>query len=140
MPYRANYPATVAEILSDRITYRPAALRAVRKLRKAKAWRGTMAHRLELFRTCARELAEAYGLPRPNVRRGVVDCYVPSANTIRLAKLSVVTLLHEFAHARGYDERQAVRWSVNLFRRLFPRSYARCQHVGHMLVATGRHD
>jgi hypothetical protein len=45
-----------------------------------------------------------------------------------------VTFLHEFAHARGFDERQACRWSINLFRRCFPRSFASCRQVGHTLV------
>ena len=46
----------------------------------------------------------------------------------------MLTYLHEFAHARGYDERGACRWSLNLFRRCFPRSFARCRPVGHTLV------
>jgi hypothetical protein len=42
--------------------------------------------------------------------------------------------LHEFAHARGADERQACRWSINLFKKCFPRSFARCRVIGHTLV------
>ena len=61
--------------------------------------------------------------------------YTPATHEIRLiGKLSVVTYLHEFAHARGADERQAVAWSVNLFARLFPRSFARLDQHGHTLV------
>jgi hypothetical protein len=61
--------------------------------------------------------------------------YRPACHTITLTgKLSVLTYLHEFAHARGADERQACRWSINLFRRCFPRSFARCRAVGHTLV------
>ena len=51
-----------------------------------------------------------------------------------LSYLSVLAYLHEFAHARGADERQACHWSINLFRRCFPRSFARCRAVGHTLV------
>jgi hypothetical protein len=61
--------------------------------------------------------------------------HTPILDLIALVgKLSVVTYLHELAHARGYDERQAVKWSVNLFRKVFPRSFARCQQEGHLLT------
>ena len=51
-----------------------------------------------------------------------------------VGRLSVVTFLHEFGHALGYGERGACRWSINLFRRCFPRSFARCRQAGHTLV------
>ena len=60
--------------------------------------------------------------------------YRPAADSITLCgRLSVVTYLHEFAHALGRDEQGAVRWSVSLFRIGFPRSFARCGRDGHML-------
>ena len=135
MPYRANYPATVAEVLDDSIRFKPAALAAVRDLARAKPWRGTPDERLAKLRRCLLELSTAYGIEPPRLTVGAIDCFIPAFQQIQLtARLSVVTFLHEFAHARGFDERQAVRWSVNLFRRCFPRSYARCRHVRHTLV------
>ena len=38
--------------------------------------------------------------------------------------LSLITYLHEFAHARGWDEIKAVRWSLSLFKRCFPKMFA----------------
>ncbi len=143
MPYRRNYPATVQEILDPAMTFRPAALRVVRAFARRRPWRGTVARRKQKFRRLNRELAAAYGIAEPRlVFQGVeADAdsgrsnYRPASHTITLAgKLSVLTYLHEFAHARGADERQACRWSVNLFRRCFPRSFARCRAVGHTLV------
>lgn len=141
MPYRANYPATVAEIIDESAKYRPAALRAVREFRRAKAWRGSVEERKAKFRTLNAALAAAYGIPEPSLACNVDESqssgssyYRPDTHSIALnGRLSVVTFLHEFAHARGFDERQAVRWSVNLFRRVFPRSFARCRQVGHTL-------
>ena len=141
MPYRANYPATVREVLDPTRKYRPAVLRAVRALRRTGAWRGTLRERQRRFARLHRRLCRAYRL---RVRLVFVNgkgssggsSYSPKGRTIRLrGRLSVVTYLHEFAHARGYDERQACAWSINLFARCFPRSLARCRHVGHMLVA-----
>jgi hypothetical protein len=134
--YRRNYPTTVAEVLSSTRTYRPEALRALRAFRSAKPWRGTEAERRTKFRRLHRELCRVYGV-RPSLTFWAreVACYVPMQNRINLPQLSVVTYLHEFVHARGADERQACRWSINLFRRVFPRSFARCRQVGHMLFA-----
>jgi len=56
----------------------------------------------------------------------------PAVITMR-GKLSVVTFLHEFAHALGRDERGACRWSINLFRSVFPEQYARLRADGHTL-------
>jgi hypothetical protein len=143
MPYRRNYPATVAEVLDPAIRFKPAALRAVRAFARSKPWRGTVARRKGKFRRLNRQLAAAYGIVRPRLVFVGVEAgapsgasnYQPLSHTITLAgKLSVLTYLHVFAHARGADERQACRWSLNLFRRCFPRSFARCRPVGHTLV------
>jgi hypothetical protein len=139
----ANYPSSVAEILDDRMTFRPDALRAVKRFARSKPWRGTVEERKAKFRRLNRDLARAYGIARPRLIFSQVQenpevgngWYQPSAHTIALVgKLSVVTYLHEFGHARGYDERKACRFSVNLFRRVFPRSFARCRPMGHVLV------
>jgi hypothetical protein len=135
MPYRANYPATVSEVLDDSMRFNPAALAAVRALARARPWRGTRAERFAKLQNLNCALASAYGLPTPRMQVGARDCFVPAMNLIVLSRrLSVVSFLHEFGHARGFDERRTCRWSINLFRRCFPRSYARCRHVGHTLV------
>jgi hypothetical protein len=143
MPHRRNYPATVAEVLDPAMRFKPAALRAVRAFARSKPWGGTVSQRKGKFRRLNRELAAAYGIRQPwlvfhNVEAGGpsgASSYRPATHTITLAgRLSVLTYLHEFAHARGADERRACRWSLNLFRRCFPRNFARCRAVGHTLV------
>lgn len=144
MPYRPNYPATVREVLDPTMTFNPAALRAVRAFARSKPWRGSNAQRLKTFRRLNRALAAAYGIAVPRLvywgnAASQTSHYRPASHTITLAgHLSVVTYLHEFAHARGHDERQACRWSINLFQRCFPRSFARCRTEGHMLVRQER--
>ena len=143
MPYRRNYPATVAEVLDPAMTFKLAALRAMRAFARSKPWQGSIAQRKSKFRRLHRALADAYGIALPRLVFQNVEAdapsgassYCPATHTITLrGKLSVLTYLHEFAHARGADERQACRWSINLFRRCFPRSFARCRAVGHTLV------
>jgi hypothetical protein len=138
MPYRRNYPSTVQEVLDPALTFKPAALRGVRAFARSKPWRGTPAERRAKFQTLHDELCRVYGLTTKLTMRvwrlRNFPHYLPGEDRIVLPQLSVVTYLHEFAHARGADEWQACRWSINLFRRCFPRSFARCRFVGHTLI------
>jgi hypothetical protein len=134
MPYRRNYPRTVAEILDATLSFKPDALRALKAFRRAKPWRGTPAERQAKFVSLHFFLCDIYQV-NPKLEIGAItDCYSPASNTVYLtSRMSVVSYLHEFGHARGWSERQTVRWSVNLFRRIFPRQFARLSHEGHML-------
>ncbi len=140
MLYQPNYPATVAEVLDPPVRFRLAVLAAVKRFARSKPYRGNMEERKRKFLALHRDLCRVYG-KRTRLTFGDLDGgdsgsshYRPSADEITLCgKLSVVTMLHEFAHALSRDERGAVRWSVNLFRACFPRSFARCQTVGHTL-------
>lgn len=146
MSQRDEYPQTVQDVLDENMTFRPAALRAVRAFARSKPWRGTIDERHWKFRALHRALCEAYGLdPQPRLIFGNdhstcsgSSCFIPAANAIVLrGRLSVVTYLHEFAHARGMRERQACRWSINVFRRCFPLSWGRARFDGHMIRADG---
>lgn len=131
MPF-ANYPATVAEVIAD-VRYRPEVLRAVRAFARSKPWRGD---RRGKMRSLHAELCRVYGVAvHLQFNRRSPACYVPGQRLINLPRVSVVSYLHEFAHALfGSCEVRACRWSINLFRRCFPRSFARCRQVGHLLV------
>lgn len=137
-----DYPNTVLECLQPNRKYSPAVLRAVKAFARSKPWRGTVTERQEKFRTLNNALAAAYSVEPPILEFGDPDadsgssCFIPATNTIRLVGLSVVSFLHEVAHARfGASERTACIWSINLFARIFPKSFARCRHDGHMLRA-----
>jgi hypothetical protein len=141
----ANYPTTVAEVLDDSATFEPACLAAMRAFKRAKPWEGNFHERASKLQVLNRELTRAYGMcqaPALIFTRGLsggLDCYNRDANRIELyadesGHLSVVTFLHEFGHARGMDEWQTCHWSVNLFRRIFPRSFERLEQVGHRLL------
>lgn len=139
---RHNYPETVIEVIDDRMRFNPAALRAVRSFARSKPWRGDIDSRKEKFHRLNHDLAEAYSMPEPDLSFGVIDgsdsgssYYHPTRHQIVLnGRLSVMTYLHEFGHARGMDEGDACRWSINLFRRCFPQSFSRLIQRGHMLV------
>ena len=137
-----QYPATVVEIPDDQMTFSSDLLQAVQCFAKLKPWKGSTESRQEKFRQLNRSMAAACGIEIPRLVFGRLDGgnaggsrYTPRIHRIIITgKLSVVTFLHEFAHALGHGEREACRWSINLFRRCFPRQYSRLVHVGHLLV------
>ena len=137
-----QYPATVVELLDDQMSYSNALLQAVKEFAELKPWQGSSKSRQEKFRQLNRSMAEAYRIEPPKLVFGRLDGgstgmsnYRPRDHRIVLVgKLSVITFLHEFGHALGYGEREACRWSINLFRKCFPRQYSRLIHVGHTLV------
>lgn len=138
MPYRANYPATVAEVLRPNRKYKPDVLRALKAFRRRKPWQGSDEERAAKLYDLHRALCAAYRkqtqlVIAPNFNG--CDCYRPRTDVICLGweRMSVVTYLHEFGHALGKDERQTCIWSINLFRRVFPRSFARCRQERHTL-------
>ena len=140
-----DYPATIDEVLEPPVKFRLQTVRAVKAFARSRPWRGSLAERAEKFQTLHRSLCGIYG-KRTALRFGLLDggcsgasSFHPGGDQIVLVgKLSVVTYLHEFAHALGRGERGAVRWSVNLFRRCSPRSFARAQAEGHMLRRSAR--
>ncbi len=137
-----QYPATVIEILDDQMTFSNDLLQAVQKFAEWKPWKGSTDSRKEKFRQLNRSMAAACRIKLPKLIFGELDGgstgdshYRPQSHRIIIVgKLSVVTFLHEFAHALGHGEREACRWSINLFRKCFPRQYSRLIHIGHTLV------
>ena len=140
MPYRPNYPASVSEVLDPSMKFRPGVLAAVKRFKAAKPYRGSLDERKLKFQSLHRDLCALFS-KTTTLTFGTLDgsdsgssSYCPGTDTITLkGKLSVVTYLHEFAHALGRDERGACKWSVNLFKRTFPVLFSRCQHDGHTL-------
>ena len=135
-----NYPQAIDEVMSPPATFKVGTIEAVRQFARSKPWRGTEEERKAKFKALHDELCRIYG-KHTTLTFGVLDggCSGLSHYAVLLdeivlvGKLSVVTYLHEFAHCLGRDERGAVRWSVSLFRRCFPRSFARCVASRHML-------
>jgi len=142
MSNRRNYPQSVDEVIDPGMTFRPGVLAAVYAFKRSYPWRGTLDERKSKFLTLHQALCAVYGkrtiLTFERIDGGPSDdsSYCPATDTICLrGKLSVVTYLHEVAHALGRDERGAAKWSLNLFKRCFPRLFANSVKEGHVLRA-----
>jgi len=139
----ADYPQTVAEVLTPPVRFRRETLQAVRRLKRSFAWRGNAEERQLKLQNVHADLCRIYG-KRTTLTFGVMDggCsgrsyYSPSLDQIVLiGKPSVLTLLHEWSHViYGPSEQQACRWSIQLFAQGFPRSFSRLSPERHMLRA-----
>src|SRR5687768_1724691 len=115
-------PESVQDVLDDNATFEPAAVAAVRKFARSKPFQGTDAERLAKFNTCAAELSAAYGLEPWTVVMGFRSELDHEHHRLVLKKLSVVTFLHAMGAARGLPVFGRFRFSLNLFKRFFPRS------------------
>jgi hypothetical protein len=114
------------------------------RYRKSYPWRGTLVERVEKLRKLHRALCKAYSthiglvidVPERETKHGN-GCYIEQGREIVLSgKLSVLTYLHEFAHATvaGLDEFKACGWSVNLYKRIFPVAWRKMKFDGHLVV------
>ncbi len=104
------------------------------------------------------KMSEAYRMEMPRVEFGIFSkdswsrtgssardddgqssYYRPSTHTLYFTgRFSLTTLLHEFGHARGFDERDTIIWSINFGSRIFPVTFNRLlgssKDGTHMLV------
>lgn len=104
------------------------------------------------FQWITDRLADVYKIRKPRIIVGNItrqtwekagssgsSNYRPLSHTITInGKFSILTLLHEFGHARGFDEVDTILWSVNIFKRTFPVSYSKLQGEGHTLVQSNQ--
>lgn len=141
-PKDYGYPETVAEVLDDTIQYKKECLAAMDRFRRSKPWHGGQQAQRMKIRRLNRDLAKAYEIESPTVvfleEFAHGPCYFPMGNLIIMnpeddGRYSIVTFLHEFGHALGKNERGTCRWSINLFRKFFPKSYERLVPRGHVL-------
>lgn len=136
-----DYPLTVAEVIED-VEYPREILHALRRFAKSKPWRGCYECRVLKLRLLHEELNQETGLKTDLIVGGSVNSgiYIQDTDLIILdCSLSILTYLHEYSHSlNGPSEREACRWSINLFRRVFPISFSRLQADRHLLTRVPR--
>ena len=137
------YP-TKKEILAVRVRHNQKIIDTVREWKK-KEWLPTTRKKntsnidkLEAITKLLKELAVITDKPtiiryKPKMK----SCgYLPSEKTIYLNEHpSILSALHEFAHrTQGKDELTACRWSIWLFKRIFPKAFKELKWDGHRLI------
>ncbi len=126
----------IMALVADDIQYPPAVISTLKAFKKAHKFNSPLpfeqatALRFAAMQVMVATFARAYQVDPPtlemaNIVPGDADSsasfYNPEEHKILLTgKLSVITFLHEFAHALGYDEEQARKWSLTLFKKVYP--------------------
>lgn len=132
-PIRGNYPITANEVLDPPMAFKAEAANVVSAFARDRPWTGDVISKRENLHD---QLSKAYGVTT-SLRFGIGmgSFYDPKKDLIMLNSTSVITQLHEFAHAlNGSDEEYAVRWSLNMFRDHFPASFSRLRFKGHLAL------
>ena len=98
-------------------------------LKERKPFRVSDEEYVNLIQECFVGLAAAHQHVAPLVRFGAdYSCYTP--HVVFLAKpRSLVTAFHEYIHSLGFGEVGAVWWSTNVFRLLYPKSFAKLKQT-----------
>lgn len=135
------YPQSVEEVLDDHMKFKKGAVEVLQRF-KNKHVRDN-SERFEAMVSLAAELSTIYEIATPSLK--AEDCtpsgfsgassYAPETHEITMrGKLSIITFLHEFGHALGKNEWDATKWSVNLFRKVYPDEFEKLEANGHVLV------
>jgi hypothetical protein len=141
MPGFHEYPDN--PMLDAEMKYKRETIKAVKKFKQTNPWKGSREVRTMKFDALLAELKVIYNKPslrcvyecqRPYFE-SFSSCYSPYDDLITMrGRFSVITFLHEFAHALGRDEYGAVKWSTNLFAKVFPEKMAALSNSGHVLT------
>ena len=136
-----EYPATMAENIKD-VKFKKGAVAALRKFKAKKTFKLDVPGRLEALGELLEDLSKVYDIECPgfeavNINGGHSgDSYYHRLQhkIVMQGKLSIITLLHEFAHARGKGERGACVFSLNLFKRVYPKQFEKLDGRNHCAV------
>jgi hypothetical protein len=142
-----NNEMTVESLISEAKTFKPEVLEATKAYARSKPWKGTQAERQEKLMTLHTALCAAYeltlGLKFIDIRdanlHGGMAISGRGANRaiVITGKVSVINYLHAFTKARGAGQRECYKWSLNLFKRCFPKSFDKSEKIGPNLFAAG---
>lgn len=134
-------PRHIQGILNQRQRFSAETLAAVREFRAEKPWRGNIKERQAKLLALHAKLADQYGLKTTVMFNGVgadrpsdASYFDDRKNAIVMkGRISVVTYLHLLCAARGFERVRCVSWSLQLFKRMFPLSWSRCEFDGFLI-------
>jgi hypothetical protein len=135
---------TVAQLIDDAKVYSEEVIGATKELARSKPWQGTIEQRQEKLLAYHQKLCAAYDVEVQLAFANISDAPMGGGTFDRetrtltlLARISIVSYMHFFTRARGAGEREAFKWSINLFKRHFPKSFERAEKVGPFLLTRG---
>jgi len=140
-----SYPDSAAEVMQTEVRFKQSTLDALNLFKESGPWTGKIRERIIKYELLHEALCNIYNIDYrlvfENIRLGRGPGASGSSYCNRMTrticlknKLSVITYLHEFAHAMGGNERRAVRWSCSLYKQTFPEKWEALSSNAHMMV------
>lgn len=127
------------EYVDNTATYKPEAIKALREFKALKTWKpeAIADERFAGLQALVDKLTEVYRMPPLKIFTDLLEAVAydtAGGYPIMVTEnLSTITILHNFAGVRhrvhqiplgkSFNSRQ--RWAVNLFRKVYPRQFAR---------------
>lgn len=144
-----QYPSSLEEVIDDTVKYRRDVIRVMNEFKSFNPWEGTPRQKAAKLFWLHLQFCEIYGantsltfdpeiLCEQETQFGNGWCDFEMNNIHISGKVSVLTFLHEWGHnLHGESEHLACWWSVNLFRKIFPRNFNKLRNNarGHFLAA-----
>jgi hypothetical protein len=141
--FRSIYPAT--PVTDDSIIYPDDVIDSLKFFKKyCRSKLQTPAQRLESMQNLIAVFNNTYAMPsvtvvhtNPEVNTSTAsNANVHTRTITMIGKLSIITLLHEFAHILNPQggEDYAVKWSLTLFKKVYPLAFENLVPQGHLLV------
>jgi len=137
---RTQYP-TQEQIMSSPVKHKKEVIETTKTWRK-EIWKekknGNPREKFEALSTLISRIVNIYDKPVTVIFEpdGIIGCcYHTQTKTIVIDRtLSVISTLHELAHHLfGRSETQACRWSVWLFKKVWPLAFTKLRWEGHLL-------
>jgi len=148
-----SYPLSAASVMQTPVSFKEETLEAVRRYKNVGPWdralsgnkNDTIEDRKRKMSNFHNELCRIYNksttlhfydikLGAGNMASGRSHYNVLTDTITIVNKLSVITYLHEFAHALGKNEYGAVRWSCSLFQQAFPEKWKKLHPQRHGMI------
>jgi hypothetical protein len=121
-------------------------IKILEKFKQMNPWEGDVGSRISKFNWCFKELKKIYNKEEYALVCSVATetkfwyssrgSYTDTLGKVIVLKgrLSVITFLHEFAHAFGMDEEGARQWSKNLFKKVWPEKYEKLVEIDGLMI------
>lgn len=142
-----QYPASVSEVIDPKFVFKSQTIEAMKKFAQSKPWRGTDCEKMLKLAALNSDLSKIYRIRPPALcftpnltNMNALGVYDRNQNVIFLDenRISVITYLHEFGHALGKNEWDTCKWSINLFKRTFPKTFKNLESQGHVLSRSNK--
>lgn len=136
----SEYPATAKEVLNPPVVFRQSVVDAMKVFKAEKPYRGSLEERMGKFMRLHQKLNAIYSKNTRLVFDSIGDedsgsshYNQPNDSIVLQGKMSIITYLHEYSHViNGRSEKKAVRWSLNLFRKTFPKLFEKLKFEGYV--------